>query len=133
MKKITTYISEDGKEFATEEECLTYEATCPEFRARTFLDTNTKTTLGCPDVYNVYDADVRIVHLESAEDVEVLDIAMGNTMGRYADSYIKESADSVIDKYPCDVVVFANDSYTDIYNLDDFRSQLTSVLCALNK
>lgn len=133
MRSITIYISDDGKEFATEEECLAYEATCPEFRARTFLDTNTVATIECPDVFNVFDADIRVVHLENADDLEVLEIAMKNTISRYADSYIKESADTIIDKYPIDVVVFANDSYSDIYDLDAFRKRLTDVLCAINK
>lgn len=133
MRSITTYISDDGKEFATEEECLTYEATCPEFRARTFLDTNTVATIECPDVFNVYDARILVVHLESADDLEVLEIATDSGKGCYYDSYIKESADKVILDYPCDVVLFENDSYTDIYNITAFRHQLAEILCALNK
>lgn len=120
MTTITKFIAEDGKEFTTEKECLDYEEKLKNIRAEEFLKKNSN-FVTVPDVFNVYDATVSVVHLESEKDLELLDIG---ARGPWTDSYIKESAESLKLTYPCDVVLFSNDSYSDIYNPEQVARQL---------
>lgn len=127
---VTQYIAEDGKVFNSEKECLAHEN---EKKCREHFKELTIASIPSPAVFNIYDADILLVKLETKEDVDTIVQYSELNCGTYCDSYVAESLPKVVKSLPCRVIYFENDGFADIYSADGLLNECLDIARTLVK
>lgn len=127
---VTQYIADDGKIFYSEEECKNYENE-EKYKAR--FEEMIIAPVHIPDAFNVYDANIFLMKVNSREDIEALVKASEIRNGAFFDSYVEESVPKAIKELPCRVIYFENDAIADIYSADGLFRECLDIALTLVK